>query len=532
MDKQTASNGGKSSKRLRLGELLVQSGRITEAQLQDVLKRQAQTGGHLGSVLIEMGFIAVEDLLRVLGDKLGVSTVNLFNLDIDPQTIRLIPMGKITSLNILPVAVDAHTLTLAMVNPQDFETIRDLEFTLGKKIRPRLVPSFMMDAAIKSLTKDPEKGIRGASVVNLMKLDKVMEKQVPPLAALLRSLSKTHASDLLLTPGAPPSLKINNEIKRLPTDPLMPRDCEKYASELMPKDVGENFSEFNDIEFAVTFPDIARFRVTAYKQRGSISLAIRSLPERIPPLKDLNLPEWISGFALKSQGLILVTGLAGHGKTMTLNAMVDIVNNSRRCNVVMLEEPVEYLHKHRRCNINQREVGRDVKSFSEGLRHVFRQAPDVIVIGELRDRESVEIALRASVTGYLVMATVNSDTSTTIIEQMIEMFEPERQNLVRSMLADALLVCLAQRLIKDKSGQSRVLALEKLVNSHRVKKIIREEKTLHVRTQMQAGTQDFTSLDISMANLCKEGRISYEDALVFAKDPQFFNSLVPETMRS
>jgi twitching motility protein PilT len=177
-------------------------------------------------------------------------------------------------------------------------------------------------------------------------------------------------------------------------------------------------------------------------------------------------------------------------------------------------------------NINQRQVGRDTQSFSEGLRNVFRQAPDVIVIGEMRDKESYEIALKAASTGHLVLSTIHANSSTSVIETVINTFEPHEQNLIRQMLADCLLLCIAQRLVPAKKGARRVLALEKLVNSHRIKKRIREEKTHHIRSQMQAGTEDYLSMDVALATLCKKDLIRIEDGALYVEDEGFYRELI------
>ena len=232
---------------------------------------------------------------------------------------------------------------------------------------------------------------------------------------------------------------------------------------------------------------------------------------------------------MRPQGLILISGPSGHGKTTTLCAMVDYINSHRRCNIITLEDPIEYLHLHRKSNINQREIGRDTPSFAEGIRHVFRQSPDVIVLGEMRDTETFEIALRAANTGHLVLSTVHSDNSTSIIDRVINMFEPYRQALIRQMLSDSLLLSLSQRLIPPKSGSDRVLALEKMVNSYRIKNLIREEKSRQIRAHMQVGADDFTSMDAAVATLCKKGIIDFKQGLAFVEDERLYRDLTGMT---
>jgi twitching motility protein PilT len=523
MDKPAGANGKKVPQRQRLGALLVEYGLINENQLRDALKRQGQLGGQIGSILIDMGFVSTDDLLNFLSKQLGVPSANLFNLDIDQEVLKLLPLDKIKTMKILPVATDEHSLTLAMVNPQDMMTVREIEFTLGRKVQPVVVPSFQMDAATRSLMSATRGGLTGDTIAK--EAGKSKTRKAPPLLSLLRYLAKSRATDMLLTAGVPPSIKMSNQVKRLSMDALTPFDCERYAMDLMSDRNWERFERDSDYDLGVTYPEIGRFRVNAYRQRHSVSIALRHFPERLPSLKELHLPAWIEDFALKPQGLILVAGPAGHGKTMTLSAMVDIINTHRKCNIVTLEDPIEYLHKHKRSNVNQREVHRDTKSFHEGLRRVFRQAPDVIVVGELRDKESFEIALRAADTGHLVLSTVHGNNATSIIETVINMFPPHQHNLVRMRIADCLLLSFTQRLVPLKSGRGRVLAYEKLINSYRIRNLIREEKTHQIRSQMQAGSQDFTSIDASLARLYHAGLITFDDGLVFSDNEQYYREL-------
>jgi twitching motility protein PilT len=523
MDKTAGANEKKVPQRQRLGALLVEYGLINENQLRDALKRQGQLGGQIGSILIDMGFVSTDDLLNFLSKQLGVPSANLFNLDIDQEVLKLLPLDKIKTMKILPVATDENSLTLAMVNPQDMMTVREIEFTLGRKVHPVVVPSFQMDAATRSLMSATRGDLTGDTIAR--EAGKAKTRKAAPLLSLLRYLAKSRATDMLLTAGVPPSVKMSNQVKRLSMDALTPVDCERYAMDLMSDRNWERFERDSDYDLGITYPEIGRFRVNAYRQRHSVSIALRHFPERLPSLKELHLPAWIKDFALKPQGLILVAGPAGHGKTMTLSAMVDIINTHRKCNIVTLEDPIEYLHKHKRSNVNQREVHRDTKSFHEGLRRVFRQAPDVIVVGELRDKESFEIALRAADTGHLVLSTVHGNNATSIIETVINMFPPHQHSLVRMRIADCLLLSFTQRLVPLKSGRGRVLAYEKLINSYRIRNLIREGKTHQIRSQMQAGSQDFTSIDASLARLYHAGLITFDDGLVFSDNEQYYREL-------
>ncbi len=513
-------------KKQRIGELLVEHGLINSNQLKEALKRQSQVGGHIGSVLVEMGFITLDTLLNFLSQQLGIPSVNLLKIEISPETLKIMPLEKIKSMKVLPISIDEGSVTLGMINPRDMLSIKDIEFSLGRKVNPVIVPASQMEAAIQSLMKNPEKGLSGEILEKEIK--KAEAKKSLPLMSLLKYLANSSATDMLLTAGVPPSIKLGNELKRAAMNSLTPNDCEKYARELMSEKEWEAFLKTGDYDFAVTYPEIGRFRVNLYKQRSSISITIRHIVDILPSLEELRLPPWITEYVLMPQGLIIISGPAGHGKTTTLASLVDIINSNRKCNIITLEDPIEYLHKHKKSNVNQRELGTDTKSFAEGLKRIFRQDPDVIVIGEMRDAESFSIALQAADTGHLVLTTVHSSSTTTTIERVINMFPPHQQNLIRTRLADNLLFVLSQRLVPLKKGEGLILAYEKLINSYSVKNFIREGKTHQIKSQMLTGTEEFTSLEVSLAELYKSDLITFEDGLHFSENKQFFKDLTRE----
>ena len=509
----------------KIGEILVKSGLINKSQLGQVLKRQTQVGGHLGSILIEMGLITIDDLIHCLSKKLGVPGVNLFDQDIKPELLNLLPVDKLKSMKILPVAVNNSKISLAMANPQDFMAVSEVEFVLGKKIRPMVAPSFMIDAALNCLPLYPGRKLKGDAISKTCKTESAKVKEVLDLEALLGKLMKYDASDILLTPGAPPSIRIDNKLTRPALPALSPMNCEMYAREIIPYSEWDEFLQKNENDLAVSFKNIGRFRINIYRQRNSISIAMRPIKDGIPTFEELNLPAWLKDFAFKPQGLILVSGPAGHGKTTTLNALIDVINNTQQRNIISLEDPIEVMHKHKKSNINQREVGTDTKSFASGLRTVFRQSPDVIVVGEMRDKETFEIGLQAADTGHLVMSSVHASSATSIFDRVINMFEPHMQPLIRTKLADCLQLVLSQRLIPLKKGDGRILALEKLINSYRVKKFIKDSTTNRIRSQMQAGTEEFESIDMAIAKLCQRGLITFNDGLTYVEDEQFYREL-------
>ena len=510
-------------KRQRLGELLVENGLINTNQLKDALKRQAQAGGQLGSILVDMGYITTEDLLNILSRQFGIPSANLLKIEISPDLLKLMPIEKIKAMKVLPIKIDENSVTLAMANPRDMISIKDIEFSLRKKVVPVVVPSSQMEAAIQSLDLHPESLLTGESIGREIRKSEV--RKAPSLMNLLKDLSTSSATDMLLTAGVPPCIKPGNDLTRTSMASLTPSDCERYARELMPEEDWEEFVRKGDHDFAVTYPEIGRFRVNLYRQRNSISVTLRFVMDILPSYEELGLPEWIKEYVLMPQGLILISGPAGHGKTTSLAAMVDIINSNRRCNIITLEDPIEYLHKHKKSNVNQREIGSDTQSFYEGMKHVFRQDPDVIVLGDVSDAGSFGIALQAADTGHLVLAAVHANTTTSTVETITNMFPPHQQDFIRTRIAENLLFVLSQRLVPLNKGEARLLAYEKLVNDFNVKNLIREGKTQQIKSQMPTGAENYSPLESSLANLYLSNLISFDEGLRFSEDKQIYKDL-------
>jgi len=513
--------------RKKIGELLVQEGLINPVQLKEATRIQSQFGGCLCSTLVELGYISINDALDLLSKQIGVAGINLFETGIDPAAIKTLPLKKMKEYRAIPFSLTSSGISLAMVNPRDFSAISDVEFRSGMPVQPFLALYTQVMSAIKAIEKrgeDLDSPIKGEEL-EILRREQQIGQEMIDLKQLLRRLIEENATDLLLSAGVPPCLKKDNELRRLPFATLTPEHLNTFAMELMSTEQKKEFAISKELDFAVTFPDIGRFRVNIFRQRGSVSISIRYIIEIIPGIDELGLPQWIEEFALKSQGLILITGPVGHGKTTTLAAIVDIINTKRKCNIITIEDPIEYLHKHKSSNVNQREVGVDTESFHSGLRHIFRQSPDVIVIGEMRDLESFSIALQAAETGHLVLSTLHSNTATSTIERIIDVFPISQQQQIRIQLAENFLLILNQRLVPAKSGSGRLLAYEKLINTYRVRNLIREGKVHQIRSLLQQSTDDFLSIDHSLARLYNEGKITLETGLKFCDNPSFFNVL-------
>jgi twitching motility protein PilT len=286
------------------------------------------------------------------------------------------------------------------------------------------------------------------------------------------------------------------------------------------------FQENLELDFAFSLDGVGRFRCNVYRQRGSLAFTARHVADKIPPATELGIPDFLHEYALRKHGLILVTGTNGHGKTTTLANLVDTINRERKANIITIEDPIEYTHRHKNSNVNQREVGTDTNSFGDGLRHIFRQNPDVIVIGELRDFESFSIALTAAETGHLVMATMHSNNATAAVDRIIDIFPPAQQSQVRAQLADCLLAVFSQRLLRRASGSGRIMAWEKMSTSLRVRNAIREGKVHVLRGMMQTNVEELVSIDWTLADHVASGRVKYEEAMKYADSPTYLNELL------
>jgi twitching motility protein PilT len=506
----------------RFGELLLEYGIITQDQLQKALRRQIQVGGHLGSILEEMGFLDEDSLLSFLSKQLNTPSMSLLNARIEAKVLSLVPFEKVKDLKVIPVKDDGGTLTLGMINPNDFSAVQEVEFSVGRRIEPVVVPCNQVERAIALFEKQGYGNESFDGGLLKAKIPSVEGVQVPDARSLFKKVVEEKATDLHITAGVPPSLRIDNELIRLSMPAMTPEQVKDFAFNVLTEDQIKIFKRDKEIDLAVTIPDAGRFRVNIYKQRNALSFAARLIIDEIPSINELNLPGWIADYALRSQGFILITGPSGHGKTTTMASLVDIINAGRKANIITLEDPIEYLHKHKKSNINQREIGVDTESFAVGLKHIFRQNPDVIVIGEMRDPESIAIALTAAETGHLVISTMHSLNAATAIDRIIDIFPANQQHQVRMQFADAFLFVLSQRLVARKDGHGRILAHEKMINSFRMRNLIRDEKTHGIRSLMQVKSDDVSSIDISLAQLCRDGMITLEDGLKYADNPRYY----------
>ena len=335
------------------------------------------------------------------------------------------------------------------------------------------------------------------------------------LADLLIHVLDTNCSDLHMTVGAHPTVRLNGHLTPLEDYPVLtPQVIQKTLYAILTQKQRERFEEELELDFAYSLPGRARFRVNVYKQRDALGAAFRLIPYEIKALEDLGVPPAVGNFAMLPRGFVLVTGPTGSGKSTTLAAVVDMANRNRREHIMTVEDPIEFLHQHKGCLVNQREVGEDTWSFKNALKHVLRQDPDIILVGEMRDLETIEIALTAAETGHLVMATLHTQDAAQTIDRVIDVFPPHQQQQVRVQLAGSLQGVVCQQLLRTVDGKGRVVATEILVATPAIRNLIREGKTHQIYSAMQAGAKHgMATMDQHLAELVKKGKVTYDAAL-------------------
>ncbi|MEL4320538.1 type IV pilus twitching motility protein PilT [Leifsonia sp. YIM 134122] len=349
----------------------------------------------------------------------------------------------------------------------------------------------------------------------------------PELIAALIEVVMQGASDLHVTANSAPTIRIHGGLSQLPGEAWSSDKVRQALFTLLSPEQKQRFQRELELDFAYTVSQNARFRVNFYQQRESIGAAFRIIPTEIKTLGELGVPESVGRFASLPRGLVLVTGPTGSGKSTTLAALIDLVNSSRADHIVTVEDPIEFMHNHKKSLVNQREVGHDTHSFASALKHVLRQDPDVILVGELRDLETISVALTAAETGHLVFATLHTQSAAQTIDRIIDVYPPHQQNQVRAQLAATLQGVVCQTLVKKASGQGRVVATEVLITTPAVSNLIREGQTHQVPTAMQAGGSfGMHTIDQHLADLVNRGVITQQAAVDKAQDTEGMLSLV------
>ena len=345
---------------------------------------------------------------------------------------------------------------------------------------------------------------------------------------LLKAMIEKGASDLHITTGTAPQLRIDGKLHPLRMPPLSPPETKQLCYSVLTDSQKHQFEEKNELDLSFSVQKLSRFRGNVFVQRGNVAGAFRAIPFKINSFEELGLPKIVAELAEKPRGLILVTGPTGSGKSTTLATMVDKINNERNEHIVTIEDPIEYLHHHKGCVVNQREVGADTYSFKAALKYILRQDPDVVLIGELRDLETIEAALTVAETGHLAFATLHTNSTVQTINRIVDVFPPYQQAQVRAQLSFVLEGVMCQTLLPRANGPGRVMALEVMVPNAAIRNLIREDKIHQIYSAMQVGQERFgmQTMNQSLAQACQRRLITMEHAMGRTSDPEELRGLI------
>lgn len=343
---------------------------------------------------------------------------------------------------------------------------------------------------------------------------------MPTIEEIMKTAKEAGASDVHITVGIPPKMRVNGNLVTMNYAKMMPADTLSVLLEIMTETQRERFEERGEYDMSFSIPELGRYRVNAYKQRGSVALALRLVGTKVPSPESLGVPESVVNLYERKRGLILVTGPTGSGKSTTLAAIIDKINNKRDAHVITLEDPIEYLHQHKMAMVNQREIGLDSQNYANALRAALREDPDVILVGEMRDFETISVAITAAETGHLVLSTLHTIGAASTVDRVIDVFPPHQQQQIRVQFANVLEAVISQQLIPTMDGRGRVAAFEVMHANHAVRNLIREGKSHQLVSVMQTNRKmGMITMDESITQLFYEGKIDREMAIQFAQDP-------------
>ncbi len=350
---------------------------------------------------------------------------------------------------------------------------------------------------------------------------------------LLQATVDEGSSDLHIRVGVPPMLRIHGALTPLDSPPLTPEVTEALALSIMGEDKAKEVEQCGGADFALPFYDLARFRVSVFKERGNYGIVLRQIPSKLLTLEQIGLPEQVKELLFKPRGLILVTGPTGSGKTTTLATMIDLINKERDVHIITVEDPIEYYHPHKKSVVTQREIGHDVPSFAEAIRRALRQDPDVVLVGEMRDLETMQAAITAAETGHLVFATLHTTGAAATVDRIVDAFPTDQQEQVRTQLAVGLVAVISQLLLARVDKPGRVAAFEIMISTPSIRSRIRDNKTFQISSDIQTGAKwGMIALDMHLLELYLQGLISYDDLVTKSQDPDTLVEKLKEELKT
>ena len=543
----------------KLMDILRADGLLKEAGVAEADRLRRDQGLPLTTALVRAGAATERAVAASVAKQHGMPFVDATAGEVDPAAAALLPKAVALELEALPVAFSGpDTLVVAVARPAGAEAADRIAELTGMAVSPALTVPADLLRAIEHLAGDagapatvgrarPTSPGRAATpgreraaaakptaaaaapapAAPAKGLLAYEQEAGVDLDAVLVRLVEAGGSDLHLTAGAAPAMRIRGELVPLEEYGLLtPVELQKMIYGILTQRQREAFETELELDVSYTVPGRSRFRVNVFRQRDAVGAVMRVIPFEIKALEDLGVPASVADLARLPRGFVLVTGPTGSGKSTTLASVIDLINRDRAGHIMTVEDPIEFLHPHKRCIVNQRERGTDTYSFAAALKHALSQDPDVILVGELRDLETIQVALTAAETGHLVLGTLHTQDAPQSVDRIIDVFPPSQQEQIRVMLAGTLQGVVCQQLLPTADGKGRAVACEVMVATSAIRNLIREGKTHQMYSAIQAGKKyGMVTMDQSLADLVKAGKVTYEVALERANNPGEFKQL-------
>jgi twitching motility protein PilT len=512
----------------KLTEALVAGGYVREADVTPLFDEATSDGSSFTALLIGRAVASSEVTLGVLSQISQLPVADLVNNPPEPEAVRALLTATGPDYGAVGYRIDGRRLMVAFADPPDVDDMQALSGILGYEIVPVLGDPTIIQRILHAARSDASangsqpaadvedqsapSGTDGPEATTSLTSEPTMPMH---LDDLLRYASNVGASDLHLTAGMPGCIRLHGAIRPIEGCPQLDNETiREMIFGVLTQALRERFEAEKELDTSHSIPGVGRFRLNVFQQRGTVAGVLRAIPHEIPAFETLGIPDSVRIFTELRQGLVLVTGPTGSGKSTTLASLVDIINRTKPLHIVTVEDPIEFLHNHKRSIVNQRELGQDTMSFAEALRRVLREDPDVILVGEMRDLETISMALTAAETGHLVFGTLHTQDAPQTIDRVIDVFPTTQQEQIRTMLAGALEGVVTQQLVPDAAGTGRAACCEVMVCTSAIRNLIRSAKTHQIYSLMQTGSQyGMSTMDQGLAKLVKEGRISEGVAL-------------------
>ncbi len=500
----------------RFGETLVDRHVLSRDDLETAIEEAERNGQPLPSVLLSLGLVGTKDLTAALAEQMGLRFIDFLETPIHQDAPGLLTAEVARKYTAVPVDFEDHKIVVAFAEPADDEAIAAIGHATTYEVIPAVADRAELTRAIDMIfgpaTGPGQDNATASTPVVVGEGDDADELHINDLLELVIQWG---GSDLHLTSGSPPVIRVNGDLRPITEIPMLNgSQIRQMVFSILTQKQREKFEDDFELDTSYALPGRGRFRVNVFLQRDSVGCVMRAIPYEIVDFDRLGIPPAVKPWAYMPRGLVLVTGPTGSGKSTTLASLIDIVNRERSVHIMTVEDPIEFLHMHKRSLINQREVGEDTHSFANALKHVLRQDPDVILVGEMRDLETISTALTAAETGHLVFATLHTQDAPQSVDRIIDVFPAHQQQQIRVQLAAALQGICTQQLVPTMDGAGRAVCCEVMVATPAIRNLIREGKVHQIYSMLQAGGKyGMVTMDMSLAQLVRSHRITLDAAL-------------------